>query len=146
MVIVISKWRHNESDGVSNHQPHDCLLNCLFTRRSKKTSKLCVTGLCEGNSPVTSEFPAQRASNVENLSIWWCRHGDKNSWKTCVHNQTFYCPCWFFKSFAKITVTLHILNCFKYGEINFSILNNFWIYIGIRNSPSKTWDLLILQS
>ena len=28
-------WRHNERDGVSNHQPHDCLLNRLFRRRSK---------------------------------------------------------------------------------------------------------------
>ena len=26
----------------------------------KKTSKLRVTGLCDGNSPVTGEFPAQR--------------------------------------------------------------------------------------
>ena len=32
---------------------------------SKKTSKLRVTGLCEGNSPVTGEFPAQRASNAD---------------------------------------------------------------------------------
>ena len=56
------------------NQPHDCLLNCLFKRRSKKTSKLCVTGLCEGNSPVTGEFPAQRASNAENVSIWWRHH------------------------------------------------------------------------
>ena len=32
------QWRHNERDGVSNHQPHDCLLNRLFRRRSKKTS------------------------------------------------------------------------------------------------------------
>ena len=31
--------------------------------------KLCVTGLCEGNTPVTAEFPAQRASNTENVSI-----------------------------------------------------------------------------
>ena len=46
---------------MANHQPHDCLLNRLFGRRSKKTSKLRVTGLCEGNSPVTGEFPAQRA-------------------------------------------------------------------------------------
>ena len=37
----------------------------------KEISKLCVTGLCEGNSPVTGEFPAQRASNAENISIWW---------------------------------------------------------------------------
>ena len=39
-------------------------------RRSKKTSKLRVTGLCEGNSPVTDEFPAQSASNAEKVSIW----------------------------------------------------------------------------
>ena len=40
----------------------------------KKTSKLRVTGLCAGNSMVTSEFPAQRASNAENVSIWWRHH------------------------------------------------------------------------
>ena len=68
------QWRHNGRDGVSNHQPHDCFLNRLFRRRSKKTSKLCVTGLCEGNSPVTGEFPTQRASNAENVSIRWRHH------------------------------------------------------------------------
>ena len=67
-------WRHNELDGVSKHQPHDCLHKRLFRRRSKKTSKLRVTGHCAGNSPVTGEFPAQRASNAENVSIWWRRH------------------------------------------------------------------------
>ena len=51
------RWRHNGQDSVSNHQPHDCLLNRLFRRRSKKTSKLSVTGLCVGNSPGTGEFP-----------------------------------------------------------------------------------------
>ena len=61
-------------DSVSNHQPHDCLLNRLFRRRSKKTSKLRVTGLCAGNSPRTGEFPAQMASNAENVSIWWRHH------------------------------------------------------------------------
>ena len=44
-------WRHNDHDGISNHQPNGCLLNRLFRRRSKKTSKLRVTGLCVGNSP-----------------------------------------------------------------------------------------------
>ena len=48
------RWRHNERDGVWNHQPHDCLLSRLFRRRSKKTSKLRVTGLCAGNWPVNS--------------------------------------------------------------------------------------------
>ena len=45
------QWRHNDHNGVSNHQPHGCLLNRLIRRRSKKTSKLRVTGLCAGNSP-----------------------------------------------------------------------------------------------
>ena len=44
-------WRHNEHDSVSYHQPRGCLLDRLFRRRSKKTSKLRVTGLCVGNSP-----------------------------------------------------------------------------------------------
>ena len=35
----------------------------------RKTAKLCVTDLCEGNSTVTDEFPAQRGSNTENVSI-----------------------------------------------------------------------------
>ena len=68
------QWRHYEHDGVSNGQPHHCLLNRSFGCKSKKTSKLRVTGLCVGNSPGTGEFPAQMASNAENASIWWRHH------------------------------------------------------------------------
>ena len=68
------RWHHNGRDGVSNHQPHDFLLNSLFGRRSKKTSKFRVTGLCAGSSRGTGEFPAQMASNAENVSIWWRHH------------------------------------------------------------------------
>ena len=76
------QWGHNGGDGVSNHQPHDCLLNRLFRRRSKKKSKLRVTGLCGGNSPGTGDFPAQRASNEENVSIWWRHHDPNQTWPT----------------------------------------------------------------
>ena len=72
---VALQWHHNDNDGVSNHQPHGCLLNRLFRRRSKKTSKLRDTGLCVGNSTGTGEFPAQRPSYAENVSIWWRHHG-----------------------------------------------------------------------
>ena len=64
------QWRHNGHDGVPTHQHHDCLLNRLFRRRLKKTSKLRVTDICDGNSPVTGEFPAQMASDAETVSIW----------------------------------------------------------------------------
>ena len=68
------QWCHNWRGGVSNHQPHDCLLNCLFRRRSTKTSRLRFTGLFAGNSSVIGEFPAQMSSNAENVSIWWRHH------------------------------------------------------------------------
>ena len=77
MNACILQRRHNERNGVSNQQPHNCLL-------------ICVQQSVE-NSPVTAEFPAQRASNAENVSIWWRHHG-----KLCISNpaQSFpRLPC-----------------------------------------------------
>ena len=75
------QWCHNERNGILNHQHLDCLLNRLFRCRSKKTSKLCVTGLCKGHPPVTSGFPSQRANDAENVNIWWAHHGTWWSFK-----------------------------------------------------------------
>ena len=86
-VIIISPgiglvpllWGYNEHDGVSNHQPYDCLLNCLFRRISKKTSKLRVTGLCAGNSPVNSPHKGPVMRKCFHLMTsschrkWWWR-------------------------------------------------------------------------
>ena len=87
-------WLHNGSESISNVQPHDCLFNCLFRRRSKKALKLRVTGLCAWNSPGTGEFPAQMASNAENVSIWWRHHGCNKfvspvflTWTICWTNE-----------------------------------------------------------
>ena len=79
-VLLLPNWatlqgRHNKRDRVSNHQPHDCLLNRFVTRRSKKTINAPRHCFFAGNSPVTGEFPAQGASNAENVSIWWRHHG-----------------------------------------------------------------------
>ena len=91
--VDLLQWSHKRRDGVSNHQPHHCLLKRLYWCKSKKTSKLRVTGLCAGNSSVTGEFPAQMASNAENVSIWWRHHDLEKSdcaiWGVhCTHN-----PC-----------------------------------------------------
>ena len=51
------QWRHNDRDGVSNHRHPDCLLNRLFRCRSKKTSQLRFTGLCDWKPPVTVDSP-----------------------------------------------------------------------------------------
>ena len=88
------QWRHNELDCVSNHHSHDCLLNNLFSQRSKKISKLRATGLCEGihwwsvnsphKGPVTRDFfpfddaimkfPGQWASDLDSISKSWRHH------------------------------------------------------------------------
>ena len=73
--LLALQCRPNECHGASYHQPHECLRNRLFRRRSNKTAKFRVTGLCAGNSPVTGEFPAQRASYAESVFIWWRHHG-----------------------------------------------------------------------
>ena len=73
------QWRHNVRDGVSNNQPYDYLRNRLFKARIKENIKTTPTGVCEGNSPVTCEFPAQRASNAETVSIWWRHHVSTSS-------------------------------------------------------------------
>ena len=104
------QWHQNGRDNVSNHQSNDCLLNRLFKRRSKKTSKLCVTGLSVGNSSGTGEFPARRASNTENVSIWW-RHHDIRNPISDPHGWVTWCLLYF-------------------GEINHIIRRlNWYIYL-----------------
>ena len=82
-------WRHcnhysddimNSMHRVSNHRRLESLPNRLFRRWSKKTSKLRVTGLCDGNLPVAGKFSTQKASNAENVSIWWRHHNSPFSY------------------------------------------------------------------
>ena len=73
--FVSLRWRHNDHDSVSNHQPHGCLLNRLFRRRSKKTSNLRVTGLCVGNSPGPVNSPhkgpvTQKMFPFDDVIMW----------------------------------------------------------------------------
>ena len=60
MTNTALEWRHHECDAASNHRRLGCVLNRLFRDRSKKTSKIRLTGLCDGKSPVTGEFPIQK--------------------------------------------------------------------------------------
>ena len=120
--MYASQWRHNRWDGVSNHRRDNCLLNRLFKCRSKKTSKFHVTGLCVGNSPVTGEFPAQKASNAENVSIWWRHHG-----RLChpvVRGITRFCECIPFAR-RKETQEWHCRVCFN---IEVSHYYSDWYY------------------
>ena len=75
--------------------------------------------LCEGNSPVTGEFPAQRASSAENGSIWWRHHG--------LHNLGEDCKCYIIAGRQSATVPHTI------GHI-LAICTLIYIYI-----PSSLW-------
>ena len=113
-------WRYNGHDSLSNHQRHDCLLNRLFRCRSKKTSKLCVTGLCVGNSPRTSEFPAQIASNTKNVSISW--HHD-------VKCQKFYLNHVLTPIQSSIILHSHLkCNLLFFSNWTMNLKTEFWEY------------------
>ena len=60
-------------DGVRNTGV-TIVYSLVYSGTYKKKSKLRVTGLCVGNLPVTGDFPAQRDSKAENVSIWWRHH------------------------------------------------------------------------
>ena len=74
LYMLSLQWRHNGCDGVSNQQPHHCLLSRLFKRRQKNI-KAPRHWLCAGISPGTGEFPAHMDRDAENVSIWWRHHG-----------------------------------------------------------------------
>ena len=135
------QWRYNERAGVSNHHPHDCLLNRLFRSKSKKTAKLRVTSLL-----VTGEFPAQRAElfpfddiTMQKTIIW-----------KDIHNVTYGCMDVFFRNYfirhrnckniigllysiQPHTINKLILSCLKYdnrsNEIPYRLLQLILITI-----------------
>ena len=135
---VALRWRHNGRNSVSNHQPHDCLLNRLFRRRSKKTSKLRVTGLCAGNSPGTGEFPAQMASNAENATIGWRHHGEY----ACAWFYIFsLSPSWFcFSTTSWISRRLSTTVCWPMPVVLVEgLVTSTHLYWGERSTSASPW-------
>ena len=88
------------------------LLKRLFRCRSKKRSKLRVTGLFAGNSPATGEFPAQMASNAENASIWW-RHHDTVT--TPDKNQVKSIALYILRNYANESTLLQWISTYLWG-------------------------------
>ena len=82
MATILSRASHYNDvimGAIASQSPASRVFTQPFIQTQiKETSKLRVTGLCAGNSPGTGEFPAQRASNAENVSIWWRHHDIPN--------------------------------------------------------------------
>ena len=90
------QWRHNEPDGILNHRRlivYSTVCSGADQRKHQSSASLTFAG----NSPVTGEFPAQRASNAENVSIWWRHHalgtGNAGIYGNTGHNC---CRWWLF--------------------------------------------------
>ena len=86
ILVLLCFWRTTESWSCHGHY-NDIIMGAIASQITslpivyskaliKGTSKLRVTGLYVGNSPLTGEFPTQKTSNAENASIWWRHHGD----------------------------------------------------------------------
>ena len=91
--FVSLEWRHNEHDGVSNHQPHDCLLNRFFKAQINENMKVPRHWPLWVEFTVDRWFPAQRASNADNDPIWW-RHHVPTVFKTFIDTIFFYNILW----------------------------------------------------
>ena len=72
---------------------------CSGEDRSNIKYPCRVTALCEGNSPETGKFPAHRASNAENYSIWWRHHANLQ----CFLRMTYFSVVQSFSITAHIT-------------------------------------------
>ena len=84
--VIITMTPDNERDDVSNHQPHDCYSSGYSGANQRKHQSSASLAFVRGihqwpvnsphKGPITrnGEFPAQRANNAENASIWWRHH------------------------------------------------------------------------
>ena len=72
--VYALRWRHNDHDRVSNHQPHGCLLNHLLRRRSDKHQSCALLTFVWGIHRDRWIPRNKRASYAENVSIWWHHH------------------------------------------------------------------------
>ena len=73
--VVPLQWRHNERHLASQITGVSIVCSSVgWGADQRKHQNYASLAVCVGNSPVTGEFPAQRASNAENVSIWWRHH------------------------------------------------------------------------
>ena len=74
MYLIIENalhWRHNDHDGALNQLFTQPFIQTQIKENIKAPRHWPLCGEFTG----TGEFPAQTASDAENVSIWWRHHG-----------------------------------------------------------------------
>ena len=136
---------------------YNMIMYIMFRCRSKKTSRLRVTGLFEGNPPMTGGFPSQKASNTENVSIWWCHHDfrivitESQNYVYEIFGYYYYVP-------GKLSIHLRAKNnqqnaqewAFTSLELSYNITNcepieisTYWMKAFIELSPPYLRNIMI---
>ena len=141
------QWRHYERDGVSNHQPCDCLLNRLFNVQIKENIKAPrhwpLWGEFTGNRWITHK----RASNAENVSIWWrhhdCRFVDPLK-SNYIYSFTKATAASLFMLWCHVGALGVILNipCFAIASGIYTYLNNIFALWRILEVEVPLWMLM----
>ena len=116
--------RHNECDDVSNHRRLDCLINRLFRRRSKKTSKLRVTGLWEGNYAK----PVYGVATIYH-QVRWVRWGHPSLFHTATSHLIWY-KMFCVRDISYRLILMEFINTFSvYAQSGTHIRFNWWISV-----------------
>ena len=74
----IDQYQHPYYGWIAFAVKHDLISRCgMALWRHQMETFSTLLAFCAGNSPETGEFPAQNASDLANVSIWW-RHNAKS--------------------------------------------------------------------
>ena len=136
--------RHNECNGVLNHQYHDCSLNRLFKHASDKTSKIHVSDLCERNSPYKRAvsrkmFPFDDVIMTIKYHCIYPTCYVKNS-RTCDEMCTFY---FIFPNYFLQFVSRELLNACEtehYTWWPFVMKRLLWLHQAVALCDAIHWD------
>ena len=139
IVMLTPMWKSRYNDVIMTSQMASqitsltIVYSIVYSRhRSKKTPKPRVTGLCAGNSPVTGEFPAQRTSNAENVSICWRHHARSDEIK--VVWTGFFISHWHF--------SVYFIRYTKKGDWDAIFTGKTPLYVRVVTWVAKTCHLL----
>ena len=131
VTLIILQWHHNGRDSVSNHQPHDCLLNRLFKENIKAPRHWPLCGEITGDRWIPCTNGQLRGK---------CFHLMKSSWNTNMRIHV-YVKVLLLSNSVRITHILiiyrHICTNVILSHLNERVVRN----IAFRDMYHKSLDL-----
>ena len=133
------RWRHSERDGVSNHQPHRCLLNRLFKAQIKENVK------APSHWPLCWKFTSDRwIPSTKGKLLGKCSHLITSSWCTQGGKHLNEARSWLY---IKNYVPIRLLQCRRgdyklHRDIEFTVMTQRHQYMDLHYSRSKAISVI----